>query len=405
MIRLRAFLFSVLFIGVASFYPLSGWTGSGFSLPRDLSKKASIPDELMQRIHSLSFDSIYQNCSTYPKGEKKLKLRIESAAQKGLKCIAGLGLSSRSDAENLLSILEDASRPISIHCKNFKNDFLARAFKSNHSFFPGMEISLSSENLDKGHLRESIFFHEMLHWLGYEHTEGFDIPYLAQNCCFGRDEASKRACDIIQNRESIGWDTPTYQQQFSNVMTLRHFPGRMTLRATWHAFRNHKSGEKNLNSEALFAYAMGMNDFGQWFSAKKWRKEGNPALGVILGTAAIKALSKPNLQTQSLLQKFADRFYPYSEQFSKQRQFFVAFGEVLYHLAAESEVFEKSFQDLNIQYQNVCLILSPNEMEQIRTILRATNNKPKKTQITLNKKHYKFDWKLNCLRNPNRSIE
>jgi hypothetical protein len=218
-------------------------------------------------------DSIrLENCQQYPyhdnhdarQGYQRLAADLRQAVKQGLRCLSGNGKMGRLhefhdyQARQLLSLLEDG-RPKTFRCvadRSFAyaiakvspeyepDDYLdklthdvnypgivldtyrisgflsTRHEPATYREFFKLDERLVQQQLDGRPQRleglhryrnlPSLLFHEMVHWLGYEHVSRYpDIVDLYETCCFGGDDHvtdqrlnrqfQSRACAILRD--------------------------------------------------------------------------------------------------------------------------------------------------------------------------------------------------------------
>jgi hypothetical protein len=214
-------------------------------------------------------------CHNYPyhdnrhpsDGFRKLAADLRSGLQQGLQCMAGEGPPGRlhpyheANARRLVSLLSDTSgkqlncvedrtfayaiahpskdpeTPHEILIDTYRiSGFLSRKFEraTYRDFFklsePLIEDHLTGKPLHVDGMHRyrnlpALVFHEMTHWLGYEHTNlTADVVDLYEICCFGGsdhvlDDAvnegfRERACAILKDAELWDADAATRKRQW-----------------------------------------------------------------------------------------------------------------------------------------------------------------------------------------------
>lgn len=144
----------------------------------------------------------------------QLEFYLNKSLKNGLKC---LGKYKNSFQE--ISALENiiANHKINILCEyNLKE--LARANIKEAINRSNFEIKIDKDfsELTDGQFEEGIFFHEFLHFLGYKHFENYDLPYIAEYCCFHNNA---EACQLL-NMPKDQWQTRAYMYSFTQIMNL-----------------------------------------------------------------------------------------------------------------------------------------------------------------------------------------
>jgi hypothetical protein len=148
--------------------------------------------------------------------DKPFKGILEATLAEGATCLKGLGESSMDDFKRLQSIIGGLPKP-RVFCgkTNEKTPFTEPSQVStssahsltNASDFPA--IIINTDHVKTEDELKRLLFHEMLHWLGYKHSETFDLPYLSDYCCFNaisddpNNSYKKMACDLIEKRPHI----------------------------------------------------------------------------------------------------------------------------------------------------------------------------------------------------------
>lgn len=167
-------------------------------------------------------------CQLYPEGgEAKLRYEASVGIDQGLRCLANLGARypkgtevARIRAEvawllqyfNVMRSPERFTFSCNINFKGDDEDQYAVAVpchdldKKFGGVAPGMVLNNSSLAGKDSNGRSSTIFHELLHMLGYKHTEraksGVDFVKEAQSCCFGNVEASCKRIAFHQHEGS-----------------------------------------------------------------------------------------------------------------------------------------------------------------------------------------------------------
>ncbi len=201
-----------------------------FEVPSDSRSNVTLPNNV-----------ILEGCDRFPGGGNAAVAKaLEAGLQQGLRCLKAMGPARSSDIARLLSYLDPKlSAPVRIQCGvpgklaargarkpdgtfnpiPISSDLNARALSAGDEDFPGVLLNVSSGEFltEPGKLKGTLF-HEMLHFLGYLHSESLDVPYLTDACCFAEGKgASPQACDLLKN--DTDYRSADYQTQFAEIMT------------------------------------------------------------------------------------------------------------------------------------------------------------------------------------------
>lgn len=173
----------------------------------------------------LDGESILTGCDPYPEGKARLQAELRSALTQGVSCLMRHGSQSRMDAARLMAILDrDYGRPLTVRCRNSRQmlpNVVAQARIWGMEGFPGIDINLDHPALKKakGEDRVEFLFHEFAHLLGSVHGADFDLPYVAQRCCFpdGPKELGLQstACTLLERRPD--WRSTEYLKAFIDL--------------------------------------------------------------------------------------------------------------------------------------------------------------------------------------------
>lgn len=240
-------------------------------LTLDLSARQLSSDAITALVNSIDSSSFQiSNCADYPyhindnveHGPGKLLKDIRQGLATGLQCLSGHGEMGRLHAyheNNALRLAAIVSGRAQKQLQCVRDELFAVAIADSTSgqhyritidtFRAGGLLSKRHEdevyraffNLNPAQIREhktgsplrldglhrmqdtaALMFHEMVHWLGEEHSGIYpDVTHLYETCCFGgsdfiRDEKTNQrfqlqACAILQDDEL--WSAPTRYQQ------------------------------------------------------------------------------------------------------------------------------------------------------------------------------------------------
>ena len=182
-------------------------------------------------------------CETYANGELGLIKDLQSALKAGTKCLLGKSMEALQSKETsdqglaLRAIFENPETTINLVCaKNgetvpagdqevkIKPEILAKSWIPPKKGAPGIFINLDATSSKSSQEKKAILFHEMLHWLGVIHSENFDTPYIASQCCLSNDGdsiAAQKACDLLNLSPRPEVDSKEYLNAFTDVMVLQ----------------------------------------------------------------------------------------------------------------------------------------------------------------------------------------
>jgi hypothetical protein len=191
-------------------------------------------------------------CDNYLGGSNLPSTDVAKAAQDGIACLASLGPKRRVDASRLAALFDARieQRPVTIYCGSTGTETgeysfgrhiidkseAARAYSPASPVFPGLEINLDSTFPNgSAYERRSLLLHEMTHWLGYLHTETFDVPYLAAACCYRNpmdkpiSRADNLACNLLVDEPPF--PSTTYFRRFAMASIKSQIPSSIVAQA------------------------------------------------------------------------------------------------------------------------------------------------------------------------------
>ncbi len=295
---------------------------------------------------SLGSNIVARGCQNYGGslgGVRLLAAEAQEALHTGLSCLREHGRGG--DAARLLGLfagpaqhVEAYFRPFTIRCVNVENGPVPGSFLRPGALgmarigdgegAPGFEFNsgCTSEDCSSPLERKKTLFHEMLHLLGYAHGTEYDLPYLAENCCFpppeGGDarmrEAATLSCHLMRTHSD--WRTPEYVRPFARIMTLSGRDGQGSTAAWMAGLAGPYLPEPNQNfrdMSGLFEAALEIGtNRPPGVTPVQWRDEvehnGHPFKAMILAQAAIEGTpydERAALRTR-YSQQLAEVYYP-----------------------------------------------------------------------------------------------
>ncbi|MGK5085659.1 hypothetical protein WDW37_20410 [Bdellovibrionota bacterium FG-1] len=206
----------------------------------------------------LNIEVVPLNCQSYPGAVSQLRADFEHALVKGLSCLAEKGPTFRDDVASMLGMLAPhKGKPILLKCdpdlgKNWGLVGTVEGWASSPSDpkFPTIIVNPTkinrnpvSDSVDRrsevklAYQRESEYFHEAMHLLGYVHGQGFDLAYVATACCVpdegDEDLALKRKTGLMLGRllaAVLKGDSSRVAIEWSSFLTIRAAACRAFLR-------------------------------------------------------------------------------------------------------------------------------------------------------------------------------
>ncbi len=226
---------------------------------------------------SLGNNVIGENCDSLPMGGNvALSRALTESLQQGLRCFKDLGPARGSDIARLLGYLDPAhSAPVRIQCvapgfsgrgpwipeKSAHTPIVlpersdGMAFLPGDADFPGLMLNIKSK-ADFAEFKSTLF-HELLHLLGYTHSDAVDVPYLAEACCFSKTAASKDACGILGDPPLTPQKTTdtAYQRRIARILIEMRQPF-IAIQSAWQATLNAPSETADRPTTPLMAVAL-----------------------------------------------------------------------------------------------------------------------------------------------------
>ncbi len=173
----------------------------GFTTP-SLDSKSDLRLNGVEDQQFVGFNSILVGCSMY--ADIKLSTIYSNSVITGLRCLAGINQARKKDSARLLYLLNPnlSKKAVIIRCSSYGDEICHNKFTGittmrgeGHACdcttdeFPLVainqtylqrEFSMKKDNK----IASSIFFHELMHLLGYKHTDKIDVVRLMEACCF-----------------------------------------------------------------------------------------------------------------------------------------------------------------------------------------------------------------------------
>ncbi len=179
---------------------------------------------------------------------EKLEALARKSLAEGLSCLSTYGRSE--DVNNLLRI---TNKPVTLSCHQMDSDVVAKASAMDDKNFPGIELNPETY-FDDVQVPAGAIFHEALHWLGYRHFLGVDVPYLAEVCCFEKNnDLQKLACKMLADKQIL-WTDPEYIRNFTKVLK-EYGLARVGLRTAWKATKKLNGKFSNELISFIFVHA------------------------------------------------------------------------------------------------------------------------------------------------------
>ncbi|MBC7429753.1 MAG: hypothetical protein H7336_14145 [Bacteriovorax sp.] len=180
--------------------------------------KTSLKDGFYLTGYNLKIDADCANRIKIPDLEKFYR----NTMAEGTACMdrltsSGIGKLGSVNNQCLVKLFENKSNPPKLLCGGwpFGNDIWAvGSFPGSSKRHPYLWLGPNITKLIKDDPMElkATIFHEMLHNCGYTHSEGMEIPYTCEQCCFSNDlsaDRKKSACNICGGKYSNEED-PAY---------------------------------------------------------------------------------------------------------------------------------------------------------------------------------------------------
>lgn len=186
---------------IANTKPVNGYVLTSYNLKIEENCKERIPLKDLENFYRITMSEGVQclkNLSQGPEG------------QKNIKCFE--------------TLFADKENPPKLMCGGWpfgKDIYAVGSFPGSSKRHPYLWLSPDTSKLIKSNPKElkATIFHEMLHNCGYIHSEGIEVPYTCEECCFNNSLAAdkkKNACNICAGKyqddkdpqyvaELLGW--------------------------------------------------------------------------------------------------------------------------------------------------------------------------------------------------------
>jgi hypothetical protein len=330
------------------------------------------------------------SCNAYPGGGlAQLSKDLSRGLHEGLACLKNLGPARRMDAARMLAFLQpslgtpslirctDPQGPASERTDSRVGNANAIADIPGDPHYPGMEINIRGDAITGGKASATAF-HEMLHWLGYKHSDGTDVTYLVSLCCApdgaldSQRKSKKSACELLQKNPE--WTSAEYQRQFASIMFYdsRNAVARNSAYYSFHA------------APLLVPHPPGRHDtIGMYESLKtlmimdrelfgmKDRIMGDSLLNLILAQAALVSLrgtASQDLMIQDFHKNILSAYPDSDPTLAPIRKFGAAYGKLINcAMEGDSLAFDSAWHYLTEAAQDACPLLNANERVQIRS--------------------------------------
>jgi hypothetical protein len=176
-------------------------------------------------------------CESYA-GSAAAAEDLETVRDKGFSCLRDIG--HGDDAAKLAAMFDEkaATRRVKIRCVvDGTRPYVGASTIPGDADHPSFVLVASHERkVWSSNRGRGILLHEMLHWLGYRHETGFDVPYLAEACCFpagydrdNLDHAKNPACRML--RERPAFPSEAYFHAFARVAKKMQIPDEIVVGA------------------------------------------------------------------------------------------------------------------------------------------------------------------------------
>lgn len=160
--------------------------------------------------------AVDENCTRTKMGRDKVGEKLIEEVKQGTECLMEHGDESIRDALGVFGIFF-LNRPVQVLCqKTGENFYLHQNGQKQCYSLPREVRGAAFHNMDETPViafnidrkpNPGLTFHELMHFLGYEHDEFPDIIYLTTHCCFPDKkevEADREAaCRMLKNRPSL----------------------------------------------------------------------------------------------------------------------------------------------------------------------------------------------------------
>lgn len=228
-------LITKLFIGVASAEVITCKSQQDFDFQKQLNAignvlgKVTLKDGYYKTAYNLKIE---EDCNKRVKISDLEKFYRETMSE-GTLCLSRLSNYGKLGDQNnacLLKLFEDKQNSPKILCGNWpfcKDIYAVGSFPGSSRRHPYLWLSPSTTVLMKTDPRElkATIFHEMLHNCGYTHSEGIEVTYTCEECCFNKNLSKDKlasACKICAGKYDNEFDL-AYQKDLINWS--KDYPG------------------------------------------------------------------------------------------------------------------------------------------------------------------------------------
>lgn len=191
--------------------------------------KVTLKDGFYKTAYNLKIE---EDCNKRVKISDLEKFYRETMSE-GTLCLSRLNKIGKLGDQNnscLMKLFEDKQNPPKILCGNWpfcKDIYAVGSFPGSSRRHPYLWLSPSTTALMKTDPRElkATIFHEMLHNCGYTHSEGIEVTYTCEECCFNKSLSKDKlasACKICAGKYDSEYDI-AYQKDLINWS--KDYPG------------------------------------------------------------------------------------------------------------------------------------------------------------------------------------
>lgn len=269
---------------------------------------------------------------------------------------------------------------IQIKCERRADTFLVLSQHNTNK--PNFNLNLAQLSKSPVEKIKAEFFHESLHWLGYEHAKGFDLTNIAEQCCISNTSQSavpsREACHLLKYSNSQ-WVTVEYLAEYTEFALQNGFE-KLALKTSINAGLQWLKQNKPENMyEAINVVVTKLNriNLKKSFSRIDRKKLENSSqisqsliLLQLLKQSQQEKLIKSALNTYQTL---AQRFYPY--QFGKEKLLlFSEISNTLNSLLKKDGVsLAENWNKLKFRTEYLCRDLTTSELQGIAELLSYFN--------------------------------
>lgn len=302
---------------------------------------------------------------------EKLTLNLKSAADDMSRCL--IKHNRLNDAKRFTEVMTEN---ITLVCDS-KTDSgsLALAEQITAPLHPAIKVYTKKfEVADMYANIKTTLGHEALHWLGYEHFSGFDLPYIAEMCCMDHQDTflndiGKKSCDLFKYKDSE-WIDPNYNYEFTKYLSFfgRSFIG---VRSSFNAAIQANSlgypqaYTMHILEKSFNALIEGSDTAVETSTLYKYFSRSPDISQAIVANYIANKVDKP--EHKSLIRKY----YPNKKT---TLEFYKSFSETLKNLILANTVeILPSWQKFKAQEKSVCRTLEAHEMDALRELATYTH--------------------------------